>query len=147
MAVSAAAIAPPEGFPERTDPAALVVGPTGVGLSGSTLYVASTEGNSIGAIPKALSRTTSAATGTLVSTDGSINGPLGLAIALNGDILTTSAGDGNLVETAPTGKQVAVKGIDATGLGAGTLFGLAIAPGGSGIYYVNDGDDTLDLVH
>jgi len=135
------------GFPEKTDPAALVIGPTGVALSCGTLYVANTEDNSIAAIPKALSRTTSAGIGTLVSAGGSLNGPLGLAVAPNGDILTTNAGDGNIVETAPTGKQVAVKGIDLTGLGAGTLFGLAVAPGGRGIYFVNDGDNTLALVH
>lgn len=135
------------GFPEKTDPDALVIGPTGVALSGGTLYVANTEDNSIAAIPKAVSRTTSAGTGTLVSAGGSLNGPLGLAIAPNGNILTTNGGDGNLVETAPTGKQVALKGIDLTGLGAGTLFGLAVVPGGSGIYFVNDGNNTLALVH
>ena len=40
------------GFPERTDPAALVVGPTGVGLGeDGTLYIADTQGNRIAAIP------------------------------------------------------------------------------------------------
>ncbi len=135
------------GFPEKSDPAALVIGPTGVGLSGGTLYVANTEDNSVDAISMASSRTTSAGTGTLVTAGNALNGPLGLAIAPNGDILTTNAGDGNIVETAPNGKQVAVKGIDLSGAGAGTLFGLAIAPGGNGIYYVNDGNNTLALAH
>jgi sugar lactone lactonase YvrE len=41
------------GFAERTDPAALVIGPTGVGLSAhGTLYVADTLGNRITAIPE-----------------------------------------------------------------------------------------------
>jgi hypothetical protein len=31
--------------------------------------------------------------------------------------------------------------------GAGTLFGLAIAPGGEGIYFVDDGNNTLNLLH
>src|ERR1019366_1664208 len=45
------------GFPERTDPAALVVGPTGVALGDEgTLYVADTQGNRIAAVPGALSR-------------------------------------------------------------------------------------------
>jgi len=34
--------------------------------------------------------------------------------------------------------------IDATGAGAGTLFGLALGPGRSGIYFVNDGNNTLN---
>ena len=46
------------GFPERTDPAALVVGPTGVGLGrNGTLYVADSVNNRIAAIPDALFRT------------------------------------------------------------------------------------------
>ena len=44
-------------FPERTDPAALVVGPTGVALgSEGTLYVADTQGNRIAAVPNAMTR-------------------------------------------------------------------------------------------
>src|SRR6266487_1556373 len=48
------------GFPERTDPAALVIGPTGVGLSGNTLYVADSLNNRIAAIHNAVERTTTA---------------------------------------------------------------------------------------
>jgi hypothetical protein len=29
--------------------------------------------------------------------------------------------------------------------GAGTLFGLAIAPEGNGVYFVDDGNNTLNL--
>jgi hypothetical protein len=82
----------------------------------------------------------------VVSAGGSLNGPLGLAIAPNGDILTTNGSDGNIVETTPGGVQVAVETIDTTGIGGGTLFGLAVVPG-TGIYFVNDGNNTLDLVH
>jgi hypothetical protein len=72
---------------------------------------------------------------------------LGLAVAPNGDILTVNAGDPNAVETTAGGSQVAVKRIDTSGQGAGTLFGLAITPNGSGVYFVDDGDNTLDLLH
>ena len=49
------------GFPERTDPDALVIGPTGVGLApDGTLYVADTLNNRIAAIPDALFRHASA---------------------------------------------------------------------------------------
>jgi hypothetical protein len=52
-----------------------------------------------------------------------------------------------MVETTPAGTQVAVKAVDVTGAGAGTLFGLAIRPNGQGVYFVNDGNNTLDLMH
>jgi hypothetical protein len=136
------------GFGERTDPAALVIGPTGVGLGANgTLYVADTLGNRINAIENAVLRATDAGTGTTVTGGGALNGPLGLAIAPNGNIVTTNAGDGNMVETTPAGKQVAVKAVDVTGAGAGTLFGLAIGRENSSVYFVNDGNNTLDLLH
>ena len=135
-------------FPQRTDPAALVIGPTGLGLGqDGTLYVADTLSNRIAAIPNALFRFTSAGTGTTISTGGGLNQPLGLAIAPNHDILTVNGGDGNLVETTPAGMQFAPEPIDTSGAGAGTLFGLAVRPNGKGIYFVDDGDNTLDLLH
>ena len=139
------------GFGERTDPAALVVGPTGLGLgSDGTLYVADSVGNRIASIPNAAGATIAVA-GTTVSSGGAINDPLGLAIAPNGDILTTNGGDGNLVETTPAGSQVAVKTLDTTPAppgpnGNGTLFGLAITPDQSGVYYVDDATNTLNLL-
>src|SRR5260370_4570161 len=133
------------GFGERTDAAALVIGPTGVGLSGGTLYVADTLANRIAAIPNAVSRTTNASTGTTVSTGGALNSPLGLAIAPNGDIVTVNGGDGNMVETTPAGTQVAVKAVDVTNTGAGTLFGLAVIHNQKGVYFVNDANNTLDF--
>jgi len=136
------------GFPEKSDPNALVIGPTGLGLGADgTLYVADTVSSRIAAIPNALMRGGSSGSGMTVSSGGALNGPLGLAIAPNGDILTVNAGDGNIVETTPTGTQVAVKGIDTSGLGAGTLFGLAVTPNKKGVYFVDDGDNTLDLLH
>ena len=137
------------GFPERTDPNALVIGPTGVGLGadGTTLYVADTLSNRIAAIDNALLRQDSAGIGDNVSVGGALNGPLGLAIAPDGHILTVNGNDGNMVEATPQGDQVAVKPVDITGIGAGTLFGLAVQEGGGGVYFVNDGNNTLDLLH
>jgi hypothetical protein len=134
------------GFGETADPAALVIGPTGVALAwDGTLYVADTLDNRIAAIPDALARHASMSTGVTVTQNGSLNGPLGLTIAPNGDILTVNAGDGNLVETTPEGDQVAVKTID-TATGAGSLFGLVIVPHGRGVYFVDDGDNTLKVL-
>jgi hypothetical protein len=137
------------GFLAETNEAALVIGPTGVGFGrNGTLYVADTLKNRIAAIPNALRRHTSAGTGRTVSVNGAINGPLGLVIAPNGDILTVNGGNGNLVEVTPRGVQTAVKALDTTGSppGAGTLFGLAVAPRGTGVYFVDDGTNTLNLL-
>jgi hypothetical protein len=131
-------------IPWRDDKAALVIGPTGLALAGNgTLYVADTLENRIIAIPNAMTRNTALPdTGITVSAGGHLKQPLGLELAPNGDILTTNAGDGNIVETTPTGHQVAVSAGDAKS-GAGSLFGLLIAPGGKGIIYVDDGLNTL----
>jgi len=137
------------GFSERTDPAALVIGPTGVGLSGSTLYVADSLNNRIAAIPNALERHTTAFAGRDVTSNGTINDPLGLTIAPNGHILTANGNDGFLVETTPGGSQIDAQLLDHTGTppGAGCLFGLAVVPGGAGVYYVDDCSNTLNLLH
>jgi hypothetical protein len=134
------------GFAERTDPAALVVGPTGLALGDEgQLYVADTVKNRITVIPFALRRWTPAIGGGFtVSSGGSLNGPLGLTLAPNGNILSVNAGDGNIVETTPFGQQVASPQIDPAGLG-GDLFGLTLAPNGHGVLFVDDGDNTLKL--
>lgn len=133
------------GFAETADPAALVIGPTGVGLArDGTLYVADSLKNRIAAIPHALTRQTTAFTGIDVSFNGALNDPLGLTIAPNGDIITANGNDGNLVETTPAGSQIAVKTVE-TVTGAGSLFGIAIVPGGRGVYFVDDGDNTLKV--
>lgn len=138
------------GFGERTDPAALVVGPTGVGLnSRGTLYVADSVGNRVTAIPGAPFRHTSAGTGFVLTSGGALNTPLGLTVAPRGDVLTVNGGDGRLVETTPAGTQVATRFLDKSGSpkGAGALFGLAVAPFASGLYYVDDAVNTLRLLH
>jgi hypothetical protein len=134
------------GFAERTDPAALVVGPTGLALGDEgQLYVADTVNNRIAVIPFALRRWAPAIGGGFtVSSGGSLNGPLGLTLAPNGNILSVNAGDGNIVETTPFGQQVASPQIDPAGAG-GDLFGLTLAPNGHGVLFVDDGDNTLKL--
>jgi hypothetical protein len=138
------------GFPEHTDPAALVVGPTGVGLAaGGTLYVADSVRSRIAAIPDALTRMTSAGTGDTVTSGGALNVPLGLVIAPGGHVLTVNAADGRIVETTPAGSQVAVRFLDRSGTppGSGALFGLAVTPDREGVYYVDDATNTLNLLH
>ena len=138
------------GFAEHTDPAALVVGPTGLTLGRhDTLYVADTATNRISAIPNATHRTRTAFTGADLTAGGSLNSPLGLTTAPNGDVLSVNAGDGLIVETTPAGAQVAAATLDATGTppGAGALFGLALTPNRQGVYFVDDATNTLNLLH
>jgi hypothetical protein len=135
------------GFSERTDQAALVIGPTGVGLGADdTLYIADSLHNRIAAITDASLRNSSAFTGQTVSQNGALNDPLGLTIAPSGHILTVNGNDGNLVEVTPHGRQVETVTLDSTGNppGSGTLFGLAVAP--EGVYFVDDGSNTLNLL-
>jgi hypothetical protein len=138
------------GFPQQTSAAAFVLGPTGVGLSQhGTLYVADTVSSRITAIPNALFRRHSAGTGLLLTKGGALNAPLGLAVPPGGDVLTVNGNDGKIVETTPTGVQIATRLLDRSGRppGAGALFGLAVAPGGRGVYYVDDAVNTLRLLH
>ena len=134
------------GFPERTDTNALVVGPTGLALGeNGTLYVADTQGNRIAAIPGAPFREDPARNGgRTVSAGMDLNDPLGMTLAPNGDILTANAGDGNIVETTPVGAQTDIAA-DSAG-GAGVLFGLTVPPGFDGVYFVDDGDNTLRVL-
>jgi SMP-30/Gluconolactonase/LRE-like region len=137
------------GFAERTDPAALVIGPTGVGLSpdGFSLYVADSLNNRITAIPYPITRQTSARTGFTITKGGSLNDPLGLTVASNGDILTVNGNDGYMVQTTPDGLQVSKTLLDSSGSppGAGALFGLVTV--GQNVYYVDDATNTLNLFH
>jgi hypothetical protein len=132
------------GFPERTDPAALVIGPTGVaiGQNSTTLFVADTLDNRIAKITNAPSRQQPANGGQTLSQGGALNGPLGMTLTPNNHVLTANGNDGNMVETNQLGGQVATK--EADPVGAGDLFGLTVAPGVDAVYFVDDGTNTLD---
>jgi hypothetical protein len=133
------------GFGEHSDPAALVVGPTGVAVGPrGVVYVADTVANRIARIPRGTTRMHTAGRGHTVTHGGALNAPLGLTMAADGHLVTANAGDGNLVEITPTGHQVAVRTVDRSGSpkGAGALFGLAFSGPGS-LYFVDDATNTL----
>ncbi len=135
------------GFSERTDPAALVIGPTGVGLSGTTLYVADSLNNRVTAIANATTITSSVGTGSVFSHGGFLSDPLGLTIDPNtGNVLVANGNNGVLITIDPSGTQIERDLIDNTGSppGNGTLFGLVSVPG-AGVYFVDDGSNTLNL--
>jgi hypothetical protein len=50
------------------------------------------------------------------------------------------------VVTTTSRKQIAVKNIDGSQQGAGTLFGLAVGSGHN-VYFVDDGNNTLNVLH
>jgi DNA-binding beta-propeller fold protein YncE len=150
------------GFSERTDPAALVLGPTGVALSGQCsagdedcarrllLYVADTLNDRITVITRPLERRSADGPGTTLSAGGSLNAPLGLVVAeTNGHLLTVNGADGFITEISPEGVQVAKTLLDGTGgppPGNGALFGLVFDPA-HGVYFVDDASNTLNLLH
>jgi hypothetical protein len=139
------------GFAQRTDPGALVIGPTGVALSwNGTLYVADSVNSRIAAVPNALWRnTTFGLPGGITVSDASVlDDPLGMVLAPNGNVLTVNGNNGLIVETAPWGKTVDTATLDDSGAppgGAGDLFGLALVPGDRGIWFVDDGTNTLNV--
>jgi hypothetical protein len=131
------------GFGQRADKDVFLIGPTGLALIGGTLYVSDAVENRIVAIPDAATRAGSAGTGRTVTKDGLLQRPLALAATSNGHILACNGKNGEVVEFDPaTGKQLTAQWADSNQAqsppGNGDLFGLAMAPDGSGFYYVED---------
>ncbi len=137
------------GFGQRANKDAFLVGPTGLALGpNDTLYVSDAVGNQIVAIPDAATRTDSAGTGRTVTKDGLLRRPLALVMAPNGHLLVCNALNGQVVEVDPaTGKQLYAQWVDADQAqsppGNGDLFGIAMKPDGKGFYYVEDDMNTL----
>jgi hypothetical protein len=144
------------GYATRTDPNAFVVGPTGLAYDApkDVLYVASTGDNEIFAIPSARKRATDAGKGDLIISDNvHLHGPLGLALAPNGDLLTSNGDAQNqdpnqlneIVEFTATGQFVAEIQVD-TGA-AGAAFGIALAKFGNTVKFaaVDDNSNSLEI--
>jgi hypothetical protein len=120
-----------------------VLGPAGLGLSASfTLYIADDDTGQVSSVPDATTRIQSAGPGTLLTGGGALSVPLGVAIApTNGNVLTVNAGNGEIVDTTPFGDQIATRRL------GGSLSGLAVAPGGTGVYFTDAAAGTLRLLH
>jgi hypothetical protein len=138
-------------FPERTDPGALVIGPTGVAFDNNTqtLFVADSINNRIAAVPNALFRSDAVMNGGQTVSEGhELNDPLGLVFAPDGNLIAANGNDGNLVQVDPgTGKQEK-KRVDNSGKppkGAGALFGLFAVH--DGVYFVDDAVNTFNFLH
>ncbi len=146
------------GYAHRCDPAAFVVGPTGVALdvNRDTLFVASAGDNSIYAVANASSTVRDFGRGRIVVNDQThLHGPLGLALAPNGDLVSAQGdavnpnpdpnGQSEIVEFTREGKFVAQFSVEPTA--AGAAFGLAVQPLADGFRFaaVDDALNTLDL--
>jgi len=121
-------------YAHQGNPAAFVLGPTGLAFDkkANTLYVASTMDNAIFAVSAAQMRTSPVDKGDLVFQDPHLRGPLGLAFAPNGDLITANGdavnGDpthpSEIVEFTKAGKFVGESNIDS---GQGGAFGIAVS--------------------
>ena len=141
------------GYGHRCDPAAFVVGPTGVALDAEKdiLYVSSTVDNAIFTISDATDRTSDAGMGNLVTQDPvHLHGPLGLVRTPNGDLISTQSDAINpdpnqlseVVEFTPAGEFVAQFQVDPN---AGSAFGIALRPDGNGFVFATVDDTTAVL--
>ena len=121
------------GYMHRTDPAALVVGPTGLAYDAlhDVLYVASTGDNAVFAIYGAAGANHSGGVGRLIYQDNThLHGPLALALAPNGHLVTANGDAVNadpqqpseIVEFTVEGQFVAQMSVDPA---PGSAFGLA----------------------
>lgn len=144
------------GYGHRTDPNALVVGPTGLAFDAKTdtLYVASTGDNTIYAIENAAVTNTDQGKGKVVVIDPQhLHGPLGLVLAPNGDLIASNGDAVNanpnqpneLVEYTPQGTFVGQFQIDNGAPGA--AFGLAVQQIGNQARFaaVDDNTNTVDV--
>jgi hypothetical protein len=123
------------GYGFACNSAAVVVGPTGLAYDRSKdiLYVASTSDNKIFAVPGAAKADSDQGTGSVIYQDSAhLFGPLALALAPNGDLITANGDAINnpnpsqvsmIVEFTPTGQFVSEFQVDPV---PGSAFGLAV---------------------
>jgi hypothetical protein len=144
------------GYTFATNPAAFVVGPTGLAFDQftDTLYVASTGDNAIYAIGDAEFSFPHGGTGQLIFSNKHLRGPLALGFAPNGDLLTANGDAVNpdplniqnseIVEFTTSGKFVTQFQIDPT---IGGAFGFAIEQEGDQTLFaaVDDVTNQLDI--
>lgn len=139
------------GYAHRLDPAALVIGPTGLAYDAEhdVLFVASTGDNTIFAVPNAGGTSADHGMGMLVYHDDThLHGPLGLVLAPNGNLITANGDAVNpdpkapneLVEFTQKGAFVAQFQVDPGAPGG--AFGIAISRHGDGVRFVAVDDNT-----
>jgi hypothetical protein len=124
-----------KGYTVEANEAAVILGPTGLAYDAEKdiLYVASTADNAVFAVPNAGSRTAPPlnGTGAVIFKDNHLRGPLALALAPNGDLITSNGDAVNadvnqpseIVEFTKDGKFIGQFNVDPAQGGA---FGIAV---------------------
>ena len=143
------------GFNHRLDPAALVLGPSGLAYDAirDTLYVASSADNAIYEIPTASTTQATVSARLLFDDPTHLHGPLDLAFLPNGHLLVANSDGSNadpnqpseLVEYTANGEFLAQMSIDPNNGGA---FGLEVNNIGWGTFRlaaVDDNTNTLKI--
>jgi hypothetical protein len=144
------------GYGTAPNSSALVVGPTGLALNEATdtLYVASTDDNAIYSISDALTTPLHLGKGKLIFSNPHLRGPLALAFAPNGDLLTANGDainadplnveNSEIVEFTPQGQYLTEYQINPQ---AGGAFGLAVETVGNEVIFaaVNDITNQLEI--
>jgi len=142
------------GYAHSGDSAAFELGPTGLAFDAAhnTLYVASTLDNKIFAIPNAERTRHDQGTGTVVYSDNThLHGPIGLALAPNGNLIAANADSVNadpnhqseLVEFTKNGQFIAQVSLDPAMPAA--PFGIAIVQNHGTVTLAAVNDDTNQL--
>ena len=143
------------GFNHRTDPAALVLGPSGLAFDPrrDTLYVASSADNAIYAISNAATTTGTVGATLFIQDLTHLHGPLDLVLLQNGHLLVANSDGSNadpnqpseIVEYNREGEFLAQMPVDPNNGGA---FGLAIKAIGEDAFRlaaVDDNTNTLNI--
>jgi hypothetical protein len=128
------------GYTVQPNDAALILGPAGLAYdpTADVLYVASTADNKIFGVARAGTRASANGAGKVVFKDKHLRGPLALAFAPNGHLLTSNGDAVNADATEPseiieftnTGEFVSQFNVDASQGGA---FGLAVSNAVQGV--------------
>jgi hypothetical protein len=141
------------GYTVEANSAAVVVGPGGLAYNSKTdtLYVDSTGDNEVFAVAHAARTHADHGTGTLIYQDPAhLRGPIGLALAPNGDLLATNddAVNGNpsfpseLIEFTPQGQFVGQLSLDPA---QGAAFQILVQGHGKTVTVLSLNDDTNTL--
>jgi hypothetical protein len=145
------------GYGHRPDPAAFFVGPTGLAYNpkNDTLFVNSTIDNLVYKIPRASKLKNVQGTGRVLFSDQTrLHGPLGLALAPNGDLLiangdVTNADANQPSEIVEITQQGAFVGEFSTFAQEAAPFGIGIGVNGNAVTVgvVNDDNNTINVYH
>jgi hypothetical protein len=140
------------GYTSKENDTALILGPTGLAYDpeADVLFVASTADNVVFKVPHAGISSGSSGRGKIIFQDDHLRGPLALAFAPNGDLITANGDAVNddptqpseIVEFTRKGRFVRQFNVDAAQGGA---FGIAIAKVGHLIRFAFVNDNANDL--